>query len=120
MPEDLDTAVDLGIGWPANNLCRKMGEQMEGPTAEEDQKVGSHHADFGSRLMGPLSYDSVWSAESLQIRENTQAVSFITPEVQVGIQKYGRIVSITSHRKQHSLRLYKHAHCENMGKTQSY
>jgi hypothetical protein len=61
MPEDLDTAVVLGIGWPANNLCRKMGEQMEGPTAEEHQKVGSHHADFGSCLMGPLSYDSVWS-----------------------------------------------------------
>ncbi len=60
MPEeDLGTAVDLDIEWPANNLRRMVVEQMEGPTAAEDQKVDTHHADYGNHLVDPLGHDSV-------------------------------------------------------------
>ncbi len=55
MPEEgLDTAVDLDIEWPVSNLHTKGVEQMEGPTADEDQRVDTHHADYGSYLVGPL------------------------------------------------------------------
>jgi hypothetical protein len=55
MPEEgLDTAVDLDIEWPVSNLHRKGVEQMEDPTADEDQRVDTHHADYGSYLVGPL------------------------------------------------------------------
>ncbi len=55
MPEEgLDTAVDLDIEWPVSNLHTKGVEQMEDPTADEDQRVDTHHADYGSYLVGPL------------------------------------------------------------------
>ncbi len=60
MPEEgLGTVVDLDIEWPVNNLHRMVVEQMEGPTAAEDQKADTHHADYGNHLVDPLGHDSV-------------------------------------------------------------
>ncbi len=52
MPQEgFDTAVDLDIECPLNNLHKKEVEQMDDPTAEEDQKDCIRY-DYGSYPAG--------------------------------------------------------------------